>query len=174
MRTLIAVAAVLTLAACEEEADAGRVMKARATLVPTGTVPGLQMVAEATFTVEGERVILKLQVDGAPPGPHGVHLHAVGDCGLEGMAAGGHWNPGNMAHGRADGAHHAGDIGNVLVGADGRAEHIFETREWAIGSAGPTDPIGKAIIFHAGADDFATQPTGNSGGRIACGVVTAI
>lgn len=106
-----------------------------------------------------------------PPGVHGFHIHDKGDCGDNGNAAGGHYNPMNVAHGSpsAD-PHHAGDWGNVTADGDGNVNTRFNTR--SITLDGTTTAVGHAIILHANPDDLQTQPTGNAGARIACGVVT--
>lgn len=109
---------------------------------------------------------------GVPPGVHGFHIHEKGDCGDNGNAAGGHYNPMNTPHGapNAD-PHHAGDFGNVTADDNGNVNHRFTTRSITV-TEGPATAVGRAIILHADPDDLTTQPTGNAGARIACGVVT--
>jgi len=128
---------------------------------------------EATFREEGGKVNLEVMIVGAEPGPHAVHLHEKGDCTApDGASAGGHWNPTHENHGKWGTApFHRGDIGVIEVGADGKGTLTLTTDLWTIGGAPETDVVGKAVIVHAKADDFTTQPTGNAGGRIACGVV---
>ena len=106
-----------------------------------------------------------------PEGTHGFHIHEKGDCGDNGNAAGGHFNPLATPHG-APGAepHHAGDFGNIIADASGKARTTFTTRSITL-KEGPSSAIGHAVILHANPDDLRTQPTGNAGGRIACGVV---
>ena len=134
------------------------------------------VVGAATFTQVGNAVRVVLEVQGLPPGVHGVHVHAVGAC--EGPAftsAGGHFNP----HGREHGAlnhprgPHAGDLPNLTVGADGkgRLESATELMTLGAGVSSIFDGDGSAIVVHAAPDDFRTDPTGNSGARIACGVI---
>jgi len=129
----------------------------------------------ATFTQQGEEVTLKLDIAGAPEGSRGAHIHATGDCSsADGMSAGGHWNPTNENHGAWENApHHLGDLGNITVGADGKGSISITTNAWQVGNgdAGTNDVVGKAIIIHSGTDDFTTQPTGNAGSRIGCGVI---
>ncbi len=135
-----------------------------------------------TVAFEGEpngKVDFKLQVTGAPAGKHAVHLHDKGDCSAaDASSAGGHWNPTTEAHGKWGSApHHLGDIGNLEVGPDGKGELTLSTDKWTVNGATPegkplpTDVLGHAVVVHAAVDDFTTQPTGNAGGRIACGVV---
>jgi len=128
---------------------------------------------KATFTEEKGQVTLKIEIEGAEPGTHAVHLHEKGDCAApDATSAGGHWNPTHENHGKWNTApFHHGDIGNIEVGADGKGTFKLTTNLWTIGSGVDTDVVGKAVIVHAKADDFTTQPTGNAGGRVGCGVV---
>ncbi|MET0339423.1 MAG: superoxide dismutase family protein [Polyangiales bacterium] len=121
-----------------------------------------------------DTVIVSLKLTGAPPGPHGVHLHAKGDCSAaDATSAGDHWNPTSGVHGAPSDATHLGDLGNLIVGADGTASTALANTHWAIGDGSPNDVIGKAIVVHGGPDDLTTQPSGNSGPRIGCGVIAA-
>jgi Cu-Zn family superoxide dismutase len=128
---------------------------------------------EALFVESKETVTLHLLITGAEPGVHAVHIHETGDCSApDGASAGGHWNPTNVNHGKWGAApHHSGDIGNVEVGADGKAQLTLSSKVWTIGGPPETNIVGRSVIVHAKADDFTTQPTGNAGGRIACGVI---
>jgi Cu-Zn family superoxide dismutase len=109
---------------------------------------------------------------GVPAGVHGFHIHEKGDCGDNGNAAGGHYNPSGVAHGSpAASPHHAGDWGNVTADADGNVNTRFNTRSITV-AEGSMTANGHAIILHANPDDLTTQPSGNAGPRIACGVVT--
>ncbi len=112
---------------------------------------------------------------GLPAGKHGIHIHAVGKCDPpEFTSAGAHFNPTGKKHGISNPqGPHAGDMPNLDVGADGRGQLHYVLREATLGS-GPTSILGgegTAVIIHANADDYFTDPTGNSGGRIACGVI---
>jgi Cu-Zn family superoxide dismutase len=130
----------------------------------------------ATFSDEGKKGLkLVIDVKGAPPGPHAVHIHDKGDCSSpDGKSAGDHWNPTHSEHGKWGAEHHhLGDIGNLEVKADGTGTITLETDKWTAGGGGANDVIGHAIIVHGGVDDFKTQPTGNAGPRIGCGVITA-
>lgn len=133
------------------------------------------LTGKATFLDVNGNLTLKLKIKGAEPGTHAVHLHEKGDCAApDGSSAGGHWNPTHEDHGQwATPPFHHGDIGNVEVGADGRGSLTLTTDLWTIGGPTKTDVVGKGIIVHAKADDFTTQPTGNAGGRVGCGVVRA-
>lgn len=114
---------------------------------------------------------VRISGEGLPAGTHGVHLHAVGRCdGPDFQSAGAHWNPGMKQHGRDNpqGAH-AGDLPNLVVGADGRGMVRFAVPEGSL--SGLLDADGAAVVIHVNADDYRTDPSGNSGGRIACGVI---
>jgi Cu-Zn family superoxide dismutase len=102
-----------------------------------------------------------------------VHIHEHADCGDTGHHAGGHWNPTNTQHGKwGSSAFHSGDIGNVQLDASGRGTLELETNLWSVGGDSTRNILNRAIIVHGGTDDFTTQPTGNAGNRIACGVIT--
>ena len=121
-------------------------------------------------------VQVSLQFNDMPPGQHGIHFHAVGKCdGPDFMSAAAHYNPENKKHGlkSPEGAH-GGDLPNLVVPASGQGIYQATTKLVTL-SAGPTQLItkdGSALIVHANADDETTDPTGNSGGRIACAVVS--
>ena len=136
---------------------------------------GSTVAGTAAFSDEGPEVTMTLTITGAAPGTHAVHLHLTGDCSAtDAASAGAHWNPDMSAHGLPSAAaHHAGDCGNFLVGSDGTALYTI-TAPWTIGSGDMnSDVVGHAVIVHANLDDgVSTMPTpGNSGARIACGVV---
>ncbi len=119
--------------------------------------------------------MLTLSIEGATSGEHAFHLHEVGDCSApDGTSAGGHWNPTEQDHGRWGGdAFHLGDVANLDVGEDGSATLTVATNLWSVGTGDDNDVVGRAVIVHAGVDDFTTQPTGAAGGRIGCGVIQA-
>jgi Cu-Zn family superoxide dismutase len=102
-----------------------------------------------------------------------VHIHEHGDCGDMGKMAHGHWNPTKMNHGKwGSASFHSGDIGNVDLNGEGKGTLEMETDLWTISGTDSTKNIlGKAIIVHGGKDDYTTQPTGNAGSRIGCGVI---
>lgn len=101
-----------------------------------------------------------------------VHFHEHGDCGDDGEGAHGHWNPTGENHGKWGSAtYHSGDIGNIPLDASGKGSIKISSNRWALGGGGNKDIIGLAIIVHSGKDDYTTQPSGNSGSRIGCGVI---
>lgn len=132
-------------------------------------------VGSATLMNESGGTRLKVTVNGLPPGQHGIHVHETGRCDLpDFMTAGGHFNPTARQHGlkNPQGAH-AGDMPNMTVGADGTG--TFDALLKDISVTGGTGDVfkqgGTALVIHANADDEMTDPSGNSGGRIACGVI---
>lgn len=131
---------------------------------------------KATFTTESDgqvKLVLTLHIPAKANKEVAVHLHEHGDCGDMGKNAHGHWNPTNDTHGKWGSAHfHRGDIGNVKLDADGNGTLEMTTDLWQIGGTDSTkDIMGKAVIVHGGFDDFVSQPTGNAGNRIGCGVI---
>jgi Cu-Zn family superoxide dismutase len=128
---------------------------------------------EVTFEDLGAGVMVHVVATGlAPDSTHGFHVHETGVCTApDFMSAGGHFNPTHHQHGAPTGEHHAGDIPNVVAGPDGRVDQRFMLNGDTL--TGPEGLIGHSIVLHAAADDYHTQPTGNSGPRLACGVIAA-
>ena len=124
----------------------------------------------ATAVAVGEQVMITLAVEGLPPGDHGVHVHMTGRCDAPTFeTAGGHWNPANARHGLENPqGQHAGDMPNLSVGSDGRGTLEYRLEGGAFD--GLFDDDGSAFVVHALADDQRTDPSGDSGDRIACGV----
>ena len=135
---------------------------------------GSEVSGMATFTQTAEgKVKLVLSVNNLTPGTHAVHLHENGDCSAaDASSAGGHWNPTEDAHGkRGENDFHAGDIDNLTVGEDGIGSLVMVVDGWSIGDGQDSDILNKAVIIHADADDFTSQPSGAAGSRVACGVI---
>ena len=125
----------------------------------------------------GDGVHLTGEIGGLPPGSsHGFHIHEKGDCSaVDASSAGGHFNPGAQPHGRAGhGAHHAGDADNLVADANGVARVDVHVAGVSLGTGAPNDIAGRAIVVHAAPDDYSSQPAGNAGARIACGVIRAV
>ena len=125
------------------------------------------------FSQEGSQVYVRGRITGlAPNKEHGFHIHEKGDCSSgDGMSSGGHLNPSGKPHGPPAGEHHAGDLPQLKSDGSGNAEVRVRVAGSVMGG-GPGDFAGKALIVHVSPDDYTTQPTGNSGARIACGVIS--
>ena len=139
--------------------------KAVAVLNPTqgNTAQGV-----VTFTQEEGGVHIVAKFTGVPKGEHGFHIHEFGDCSApDGTSAGSHFNPSGVAHaGRDAEKRHMGDMGNVTADEQGNIALDYVDKHIKLATI-----IGHGMILHANPDDFTTQPTGNAGGRIACGVI---
>lgn len=150
----------------------GSKKEAKAAIAATkSTTPGNGTI---TFVQDGDEVEMDLELNF--PSKAGqivaVHIHEHGDCGNEGNDAHGHWNPTKANHGKwGEGQFHLGDIGNVQLDSEGKGSLELETKLWSVGTGASNDVKGKAIMVHDKADDFTTQPTGNAGARIGCGVI---
>ena len=135
---------------------------------------GSNVSGTVTFTSVEAGIHLMVDLKGVSPGKHAIHLHEFGDCSApDGTSAGGHWNPTSEAHGHISETDefHFGDIGNLEVGEDSTVTYETTIEIWNIGEDESANIVGKSVIVHAGEDDFTSQPTGNAGGRIACGVI---
>lgn len=133
-----------------------------------------QPVGTATLTEVSGGVRVIVEARNLPPGEKGVHIHEVGRCEPPFASAGGHFNPTKRQHGLQNPAGpHAGDLPNITIGADGsgRLETVTDRVTIAGGPTSIFDADGSAIVIHAAPDDHRTDPAGNSGARIACGVV---
>ena len=172
MKRLFAAAAVAVLAACQSTSSDKPADTPRATaqLQPT---KGSKTFGEATFEQVGGKVHVVVYVQGLKPGQeHGLHIHEVGDCSSgDGMSAKGHFNPLNKPHAHYDSPErHAGDLPALKADKLGRAK-VDITVDVLTVTPGATSVINRALIVHADPDDYKTQPTGNAGARIACGVI---
>ena len=134
-----------------------------------------KVIGRATFRQQSDGVLVRLEVSGVKPGLHAVHVHAIGKCEPPGFtSAAGHFNPADRKHGlNSPGGAHAGDLPNMLVGKDGTGAFAAKTDGISLraGAASVFDSDGSALIIHAGVDDHATDPTGNAGDRLGCGLI---
>ncbi|MEM5429354.1 superoxide dismutase family protein [Cupriavidus oxalaticus] len=146
--------------------------RAAATLQPKS---GTNTAGTVTFQQQPGGVLMTAAITGLPPNTvHGFHVHEKGDCSApDAMSAGGHFNPGGKPHGQMTMPdHHAGDMNNLTADSSGNARVSMLLPSLSVGT-GANSVIGRAVVVHKDPDDYKTQPTGNAGGRIACGVVAA-
>jgi Cu-Zn family superoxide dismutase len=169
IQRIVIITAAAFAAACTTMGPGVGHPTATANLEPT---KGNSVTGHVTFVQEGDGVHVKANVSGLPPdSEHGFHVHEKGDCSSgDGMSAGGHFNPDGKPHGPQSGEHHAGDMPSLKADAYGNATASFVLKRATIGS-GATDLVGRGLIVHRDPDDFKTQPTGNSGPRVACAVI---
>lgn len=133
---------------------------------------GDQIKGKATFTKVPGGIKIVADVEGLTPGKHGFHIHEFGDCSSP-STVGSHFNPTNSKHGGPDSPErHVGDLGNLVADENGHAH--YERVDKIISFEAEKSILGRSLIIHSGADDFTTQPTGDSGDKIACGVVEAV
>ena len=168
MRPIFAAAAIVLLSACQTAPV--EPLRATAQLQPT---KGNKTFGEATFEEMDGKVRVVIYVQGLKPGQeHGMHIHEIGDCGSgDGMSTKGHFNTFGKPHGyHGNPERHAGDLPSLKADKSGRAK-VDAMMDVIAVAAGPASVIGRGLIVHADPDDFKTQPTGNAGARIACGVI---
>lgn len=150
-------------------ATAASAQTATAAISPTS---GNSAKGTVTFARRGDKVTVSAQLSGLPPGKHGFHIHEKGDCSApDATSAGGHFNPTGKPHG-APGApeHHAGDMPMLEADASGNATLSAELSGLTLGG-GAADIVGRSVVVHKDPDDYHSQPAGNSGPRIGCGVI---
>lgn len=171
--TTLALITTAALAACSSSPHdpmaTGAVAQARLQPTQGSSVQGM-----VRFTTQKDgSVRVQGSVQGLVPNTeHGFHVHEKGDCSApDGTSAGGHFNPNNVPHAR-HGSGHAGDLPSLRADGTGTASFDFSSRSITVGQ-GPTNVVGRGVIVHKDADDYTTQPTGNAGARLACGVVVA-
>jgi Cu-Zn family superoxide dismutase len=163
---ILVMASMVTFAVLSARAEP--VTKAVAVLSST---KGNNVAGTVTFTKVEGGVKIVADVTGLKPGEHGFHIHEFGDCSApDATSAGGHFNPLHSQHGAPDAAaRHAGDFGNLVADDSGKAH--YERVDTIMTLDGANSVLGHAVIVHEKADDLKTQPTGNAGARVACGVI---
>ncbi|QQP95125.1 superoxide dismutase family protein [Lysobacter enzymogenes] len=184
LRIALLAAATAALAACGGQtvkptpppASAGPkpVSTASSATVVLASASGSLVSGKLTLRPMGDGVHLTGEIGGLTPNStHAIHIHEKGDCSAaDATSAGGHFNPAAQPHGQVDhGAHHAGDMDNLVANADGVAKVDAHASGVTLGGGAPNDVAGRAVIVHASPDDYKTQPTGNAGARLACGVI---
>lgn len=160
-------AAALVLTACASNMSGPRAV-AQLQSTTGNTASGT-----VSFVQSTGKVLVSGEIRGLKPNAeHGFHVHEKGDCSSgDGMSTGGHFNPDGKPHGQhSHGVHHAGDFPSLKANANGVATFSFESSVITVGS-GSADVVGKGLIVHRDPDDYATQPTGNAGPRLACAVI---
>jgi Cu-Zn family superoxide dismutase len=161
----------LTTSVCPVPAgasDGGGITKAVAVLHAT---QGSNVTGTVYFSRTPKGTEVQADVMGLSPGKHGFHIHEFGDCTApDGTSAGGHFNPENQPHAGPDQAkRHVGDLGNIDADNSGNAH--YDRTDTQLMFDGRDSIIGRGVIVHAGVDDLVSQPSGNAGPRIACGVI---
>jgi Cu-Zn family superoxide dismutase len=168
--TAIAALSLAALAGASDHEAATRPAVAKVAVAKLAAIGASGVTGTVTFTERDGKVKLEAELHGLTPGEHGFHIHEWGDCSaLDGTSAGSHFNPAGHAHGAPGGEVHAGDLGNVVAGAAGAAK--LESKALRFTLSGAESILGRSVIVHEKADDLKTQPTGNAGGRVACGVI---
>jgi Cu-Zn family superoxide dismutase len=167
-RTGLNLIAAGSIAFITSTAFADEPTKAIAVLHPT---KGSNVEGTVTFAKSGDEMKIVADVTGLTPGKHGFHIHEFGDCSSpDGKAAGGHFNPTNNPHAGHDAAaRHEGDMGNLEADSAGKAH--LELTDNMMAMSGEKSIIGRGVIVHEKEDDLKSQPVGNAGGRVACGVI---
>ncbi|HEX9816581.1 MAG TPA: superoxide dismutase family protein [Candidatus Thermoplasmatota archaeon] len=128
----------------------------------------------ANFTEDGGKLTIHIELRGVPAGEHGAHIHQNGACGTStangtttvGGAAGGHFNPAGAKH-----PQHAGDLGNINVQSGGTGTLTFTSDDLTLKEGDAMSVVGRSVVIHAGKDDLQSDPAGNSGARLLCGVI---
>src|SRR5918993_2384338 len=167
----LAAAATLLLAAC---GSMGPKAGATANLAPTGAITPNPTIGQVSFAALEHGVRVRGEVRGFTPGTeHGFHIHEKGDCGNNGDASGGHFNPAGGTHGKfAAPGSHAGELPSLVADASGVARFSVDVHTISLTEGAANNVVGRELVVHRDRDDFTTQPAGNSGPRIACGVIS--
>jgi superoxide dismutase, Cu-Zn family len=165
-----------TITSCGPQRQTGEREADQATAIAEmNPASGSQVRGLATFVETNDGVKMTLELTGLKPnGVHALHLHEFGDCSApDATSAGGHWNPTGERHGdrHGTGEFHRGDIDNIEADSEGRGRYETTVKDWTIGGDQATNILGKSVIIHVDEDDFVSQPTGDAGDRISCGVI---
>ena len=188
-RSIVTASLVLALAGCASTAPTAKPAATGPMKPMTG--PSTAQLAEANLAsasaslVSGKLSLAPMgggvhvtgQIGGFDPGSsHGFHIHEKGDCSAaDASSAGGHFNPTGKMHGRSmQGAHHAGDCDNIVADANGVAKINTHILGVSLGGGAGNDIAGRAFVVHAASDDYTSQPAGNAGARVACGVIRVV
>ncbi len=182
--TLLAAATACLLVACASTPQTSTTQAKQAATATAGSTEAATVnLASASGSLvsgtlrivsSGKGVHITGEIGGlAPNSGHAFHFHEKGDCSAaDASSALGHFNPSHSPHGRAGaGPHHAGDMDNITANADGVARIDIQDNDVSLHRGAPNDITGRAVIVHAGVDDYTSQPAGNAGARVACGVI---
>ncbi|HEY6071010.1 MAG TPA: superoxide dismutase family protein [Chthoniobacterales bacterium] len=166
MKTILSITmfcALVAFAQAQEVTKASATLESKSNSKVTGTV---------TFTKVGDEVQVVADIQGLAPGKHGFHIHEKGDCSApDAASAGAHFNPTMKKHGGPDTLdHHSGDLGNITTDASGKTHLDWKGK---LSLSGTDSIIGKSVVVHEKEDDLKTDPSGNSGARVACGAINA-
>ena len=183
LTTALLAAAVATLTACSSTPPAKETAApspaaqstAKSATVNLASASGSLVSGKLNVVPMGTGVHLTGEIGGLTPGStHAIHIHEKGDCSAaDASSAGGHFNPDAQPHGKVgSGPHHGGDMDNIVANREGVAQVNAHAEGVTLGGGAANDVAGKAVIVHAAQDDYRTQPTGNAGGRVACGIIT--
>jgi len=165
---------VTTPASAGMPAPAAAISTAKAATVNLASASGSLVSGKLSVMPMGDGVHLRGEVGGlGANATHAIHIHEKGDCSAaDASSAGGHFNPSGSPHGRvSSSAHHGGDMDNIVSNAEGVATVDVHASGVTLGGGAANDVAGKAVVVHAAPDDYTSQPTGNAGGRVACGVI---
>lgn len=183
MKTAVfASATALALAACTTPAPRPATLPPPPTSTATtatvnlASASGSLVSGRLTATTMGDGLHFTGEIGGlAPNSTHAIHIHEKGDCSaVDASSAGGHFNPAAEPHGKVGGGpHHAGDMDNIVANADGVAKVSVHASGVTLGGGGGNDVADRAVIVHAAPDDYRSQPAGNAGARVACGIIAA-
>ncbi|HEY7000784.1 MAG TPA: superoxide dismutase family protein [Candidatus Udaeobacter sp.] len=166
---ILLAASAFTTSAETPEKKSSAPLKAVAVLHPTA---GNNVTGTVTFTEVADGVQVRAEISGLTPGNHGFHVHEFGDCSAaDASSAGAHFNPMHKPHAGPDAPErHEGDMGNVQADASGKARLEYVDHQISL-TNDQRSAIGRSVVVHAKADDLKTQPSGDSGARVACGVI---
>jgi Cu-Zn family superoxide dismutase len=162
---------IAVVISCKSNSSNGFASKLNVTFEPKSSS---NVNGSGIFSEKNGQVTFTANFTGLKPGIHAIHIHEKSDCSAaDGSSAGGHWNPTFKKHGKlGEGEAHKGDIGNFTADEFGNGSITFTTSEWSIGGDDTTkDILGKSLIVHQGPDDYISQPSGNSGARVACSAI---
>lgn len=184
LRIAVLAAATAALAACGGQTVKPTPAPAATAAKPVSTASSATVVlASASGSLVSGKLSVRPMGDGVhitgeiggltPNSTHAIHIHEKGDCSAaDASSAGGHFNPAGQPHGQVDrGAHHAGDMDNLVANAEGVAQVDAHASGVTLGGGAPNDVAGRAVIVHASPDDYKSQPAGNAGARLACGII---